>query len=67
MTTQQIEKGQRLTLSLVSWGRLGEAMKYNIRSIPALIFFKDGQAVETIIGAVPKGQLKRRIDAVLES
>jgi len=43
------------------------AMKYNIRSIPALVFFKDGQAVETIVGAVPKGQLKRRIDAVLAS
>ena len=26
MTAPQIEKGQRMTLSLVSWGRLGEAM-----------------------------------------
>ena len=43
------------------------AMKYGVRSIPALIFFKDGQAVDQIIGAVPKGQLKRKIDAVLES
>ena len=41
------------------------AMKYGVRSIPALIFFKDGQAVHTIIGARPKGALKKEIDSVL--
>jgi thioredoxin 1 len=43
------------------------AMKYNVRSIPALIFFKGGKAVDQIVGAVPKGALKRKIDAVLGS
>ena len=41
------------------------AMKYKVRSIPALIFFKDGEAVENIVGAVPKGVLKSKVDAVL--
>ncbi len=41
------------------------AMKYGIRSIPALIFFKNGEAVHTIIGARPKGALKKEIDQVL--
>jgi len=41
------------------------AMKYGIRSIPALIFFKGGKPVDQIIGAVPKNALKRKIDAVL--
>jgi len=41
------------------------AMKYGIRSIPALIFFKDGQPVDQIVGAVPKNVLKSKIDAVL--
>ncbi len=43
------------------------AMQYNVRSIPALIFFKDGQPVDQIIGAVPKGALKKKIDSVLGS
>ena len=43
------------------------AMKYGIRSIPALIFFKDGKPVDQIVGAVPKGVLKKKVDAVLTS
>jgi thioredoxin 1 len=43
------------------------AMQYGIRSIPALIFFKGGQPVDQIVGAVPKGVLKKKIDAVLGS
>ena len=43
------------------------AMKYGVRSIPALIFFKDGKPVDQIIGAVPKGALKKKIDSVLDS
>ena len=41
------------------------AMKYGVRSIPALIFFKDGKPVDQIVGAVPKGKLKEKVDAVL--
>ena len=43
------------------------AMKYGVRSIPALIFFKDGKPVDQIIGAVPKGKLKSKVDAMLSS
>ncbi len=43
------------------------AMKYGIRSIPALIFFKNGEAVHTIVGARPKVALKKEIDSVLTS
>ncbi len=43
------------------------AMKYGVRSIPALIFFKEGKPVDQIVGAVPKGALKKKIDAVIGS
>ena len=43
------------------------ATKYGIRSIPALIFFKNGQPVDQIVGAVPEGVLKSKIDTVLAS
>ena len=43
------------------------ALKFGVRSIPALIFFKDGQPVDQIVGAVPKGVLKKKVDSVLTS
>ncbi len=41
----------------------GLAEKYDVRSIPTLIIFKNGKAVNTIVGAVPKASIK----AVLET
>lgn len=41
------------------------AMKFNIMSIPTLGVFKGGQLVERIVGYMPKGELKRRVDAAL--
>lgn len=36
--------------------------KYNIRSIPMLIFFKNGRVVDEIIGFVPKDVINGVID-----
>lgn len=36
--------------------------KYNIRSIPALLLFKDGALAATKVGALSKSQLKEFID-----
>lgn len=38
------------------------AMKYKIRSIPAVLLFKDGQVVENVGGLVPKDEYVRVID-----
>jgi len=43
------------------------ASKYKIMGIPTIMFFKDGQKVEQVVGAVPKQQLKAKIDALLGS
>ena len=39
--------------------------KYRVMSIPALIIFKNGQAVDTIVGAVPERTLASRLDGAL--
>jgi thioredoxin 2 len=37
------------------------AGRFNIQSIPTLILFKDGQAVETLVGAISKKALMERL------
>jgi thioredoxin 1 len=41
------------------------ASSYNVMSIPTLIFFKGGQAVDTVVGAVPESLLQEKIDKLL--
>lgn len=43
------------------------SMKYGIRSIPSLLIFKNGEVVDQIVGAVPKSQLKKQLEAQLSS
>jgi thioredoxin 1 len=38
---------------------------YGVRGIPTLILFKDGQVVDQVVGAVPKGQLETLIKKAL--
>ena len=40
------------------------AARFGIRAIPALMFFKDGAAVDTVVGAVPKAEIVKRLDAL---
>jgi thioredoxin 1 len=40
-------------------------MKFGIRSIPTIMMFKGGEAVDQIIGAVPKGEIERVVDKSL--
>jgi thioredoxin 1 len=41
------------------------ASSYGVMSIPTLMFFKDGQVVEQIVGAVSKAELKEKIGEYL--
>src|SRR4029079_15799293 len=38
------------------------AFKFQIRGIPAVLLFKNGQVVESVIGLAPKEDLKKVID-----
>ena|SRR4030065_563427 len=42
------------------------ALNYMIRSIPSLLFFKNGKVVDQIIGAIPRQQLLNKVEAVLK-
>ncbi|MBF0540797.1 MAG: thioredoxin [Nitrospirae bacterium] len=41
------------------------ASKYKIMGIPTLMFFKGGEKVDQIVGAVPKAQLKDKISSLI--
>jgi thioredoxin 1 len=41
------------------------ATEYGVRSIPTLLIFQNGEVVDQIVGAVPKAQLKKQLDAQL--
>ena len=41
------------------------SMQFGIRSIPTLLFFKNGKLVDQVIGALPKHTLKQRVEALL--
>ncbi len=37
------------------------AVQYGIMSIPTLLLFKNGQVVEQIVGALPKGAIEQKL------
>jgi thioredoxin 1 len=41
------------------------ASRYKIMGIPTIMFFKGGEKLDQIVGAVPKPQLKAKLDALL--
>jgi len=38
------------------------AMRFNVRSIPSILFFKDGRHVDTLVGAYPKPVFEQKIE-----
>jgi len=41
------------------------AMQFGIRSIPTLLFFKDGQVVDQLIGASSKKALSEKLETLV--
>jgi thioredoxin 1 len=41
------------------------ALKYGIRNIPTVLFFKNGQVADKQVGVVPKSNLVNKVEALL--
>lgn len=41
------------------------AGRYGIRGVPTLIFFKNGQAVDQVVGAAPRSEIERKLNSLL--
>lgn len=60
------EREGKITIAKVNIDKNPETpQKYGVRGIPTLIIFKDGQAVSTKVGSLPKSKLVEWIDSVI--
>ncbi len=60
------EMDGKLTVAKVNIDENPESpQRYGVRGIPTMILFKDGKAVATKVGALPKGQLVEWLNAQL--
>ena len=41
------------------------AARYGIQGIPTLLFFKNGQEIDRIVGVTPKPIIQKKLDAIL--
>ena len=41
----------------------GIAAQFGVRNIPTIVFLKNGEVVDKVVGAVPKEQLAEKLDA----
>lgn len=74
--SEQCTEGQRLSLKgvlcIIVQFKLntdespGVATEYGIRSIPTVMIFKNGEKMDTVIGAVPKTTLVQTLEKYLD-
>lgn len=57
--------GKAKFLKLNTDDNIETASKYGIRSIPTIMVFRNGEAVDQVIGFRPKGDLKKSLDKAL--
>ena len=59
------EAAGRVTLAKVNVDENhGLAARYGIRSIPTVLFVKDGKVQDQVVGAVPRAKLKEKLAAL---
>jgi thioredoxin 1 len=40
------------------------ATRFDVRALPTVLFFRDGEVVDRVIGAVPKAEIVKRVQAL---
>lgn len=59
------ELGDKVTIGKVNVDEHPDlAMRFGVQAIPQLLFFKDGAIKDKLVGAVPKRELVKRLDAL---
>ena len=59
------DSGGKVTLAKVNVDENpGLAARYGIRSIPTVLFVKQGKVADQVIGAVPRAKIKEKLDAL---
>jgi thioredoxin 1 len=41
------------------------AMQFGVRNVPTILFIKDGQVVDKVVGAAPKATFEEKLKAIL--
>jgi len=60
------EYGDKIAVGYVDVGESRNvAQRYRVMSVPRLVFFKDGNPVDTIVGLVPKPKIVEKIESYL--
>lgn len=59
-----VEKAKVGKLNIDDYADL--ATQYHINAIPTLLFFKDGQVVDQIVGVLPKPAIADKLNALLQ-
>lgn len=62
------EYGEKLVIAKVNTDENPQwAMKFGVQGIPTMLFVKDGQLVDRMVGAAPKPFIQQRVDTLLEA
>jgi thioredoxin 1 len=61
------EYGDKIVIAKVNTDEdVQHAIKYGVQGIPTMLFVKDGDIFNRIVGAAPKPAIQQNIDAMLE-
>ena len=65
-TLAQEYAGRLLVFKLDTSTQQMSAARFQIRGVPTLLFFKRGQLIDQVVGAVPRSEIEQRIVSLLQ-